>query len=108
LVEVDDATGGRLPVDPHGVPVCRQFSCLGTCFDRLANRDSAVDAIAARAITDWLNLTDARTARGSAAADLLDGIGSAARGEVPSPDQSELARWLELLNRLLGSSAEND
>jgi hypothetical protein len=56
----------------------------------------------------WLDLTDARSDRGAAAADLLDAIGSAVRQEVPMPDREELAHWLKLLNRLLGSDAGND
>jgi hypothetical protein len=75
---------------------------------RIGERGGSVDTTVARAMRTWLDLTDARSDRGAAAVDLLDGIGSAARGESATPDQGELAHWLVLLNRLLGSDAEND
>ena len=46
--------------------------------------------------------------RGLALAVLLDEIGSCARGEMPLPDQEQLADWLGLLNAVAGSDGEND
>jgi hypothetical protein len=75
---------------------------------RLSERGTSVDATAARAVTMWLDLTDGRSDRGSAGADLLDAIGSASRKEAPVPDREELEHWLMLLNRLLGADSVNN
>jgi hypothetical protein len=77
-------------------------------FDRLVDRETDVDAMAGRAIAAWMNLTDARTVAGSAAVDLLDAVGSAARGDTRLPAASDLAHWLALVNRMLGSNVDND
>lgn len=41
-------------------------------------------------------------------AELLDEVGSCARGEMPLPDRDRLANWLYLLNVVDGSDAAND
>jgi hypothetical protein len=90
---------------PALVPTIRLTDELAA---RLERRGDSLDAAAIHAIGEWLDFTDASTARGSAAVDLLDQIGSSARGEAPLPGRGELSLWLTLLDRLLGSGAEND
>lgn len=80
-------------------------SLAGRLAERL-DAKTTINAMAMRAIEEWLDLTDGRGEKGGASAILLDEIGSSARGETKLPGSEGLGEWLKFL--LLIAGLENE